>query len=80
MQLTNHSGTNSSIPFGIGTWDLMATTPDTSGTSGGQRVSTTSIDHPVRGGELEPDDPRMRALEAYIMAQRSGTPMNYGKH
>lgn len=38
------------------------------------------IDHPVRGGELEPDDPRMRALEAYIMAQRSGTSMNYGKH
>ena len=38
------------------------------------------IDHPVRGGELDPDDPRMRALEAYIMAQRSGTAMNYGKH
>lgn len=38
------------------------------------------IDHPVRGGELDPDDPRMRALEAYIMAQRRGTPMNYGKH
>lgn len=38
------------------------------------------IDHPVRGGEMEPDDPRMRALEAYIMAQRSGTKMEYGKH
>jgi len=38
------------------------------------------IDHPVRGGELEPNDPRMRALEAYIMAQRSGTKMEYGKH
>jgi thiosulfate dehydrogenase len=38
------------------------------------------IDNPVRGERLGPDDPRMRALEAYIMAQRSGTPMNYGKH
>jgi len=38
------------------------------------------IDNPVRGERLKPDDARMRALEAYIMAQRSGTPMNYGKH
>jgi cytochrome c len=38
------------------------------------------IDNPVRGERLEPDDPRMRAMEAYIMAQRSGTEMNYGKH
>ncbi len=38
------------------------------------------IDNPVRGERLKPDDPRMRALEAYIMAQRSGTEMNYGKH
>ncbi|MFH1719115.1 MAG: hypothetical protein ABIF19_17305 [Planctomycetota bacterium] len=38
------------------------------------------IEHPVRGKRLGPDDPRMRALEAYIMAQRSGTVMNYGKH
>lgn len=38
------------------------------------------IEHPVRGKRLAPDDPRMRALEAYIMAQRSGTEMNYGKH
>lgn len=38
------------------------------------------IDNPVRGEHLQPDDPRMRALEAYIMAQRSGTEMNYGKH
>lgn len=37
------------------------------------------IEHPVRGKRLDPDDPRMRALEAYIMAQRSGTVMNYGK-
>jgi hypothetical protein len=38
------------------------------------------LDNPVRGEHLAPDDPRMRALEAYIMAQRSGTEMNYGKH
>ena len=38
------------------------------------------IEQPVRGKRLGSDDPAMRALEAYIMAQRSGTPMNYGKH
>ncbi len=38
------------------------------------------IDNPVRGEHLKPDDPSMRALEAYIMAQRTGTEMNYGKH
>lgn len=38
------------------------------------------IEQPVRGKRLEPDDAKMRALEAYIMAQRSGTPMDYGKH
>jgi hypothetical protein len=36
------------------------------------------IEHPVRGQKLEPDSPKMRALEAYIMAQRKGTAMNYG--
>jgi thiosulfate dehydrogenase len=38
------------------------------------------IENPVRGKRLGPDDPNMRALEAYIMAQRKGTAMNYGKH
>jgi thiosulfate dehydrogenase len=38
------------------------------------------IENPARGKPLEPDDPRMRALEAYIAAQRSGVEMNYGKH
>jgi cytochrome c len=37
------------------------------------------IEHPVRGAKLAEDDPKMHALEAYIMAQRKGTPMNYGK-
>jgi hypothetical protein len=26
------------------------------------------------------DDQRMRAMEAYIRAQRAGTPLAYGKH
>jgi cytochrome c len=38
------------------------------------------IEHPLRGERFEPDDPRMRALEAYIYAQRKGTALNYGKH
>ena len=38
------------------------------------------IEQAVRGEVLAADDPRMRALEAYIMAQRTGTAMNYGKH
>ena len=38
------------------------------------------IENPVRGAKLAPDSPKMRALEAYIMAQRKGVPMNYGKH
>ena len=38
------------------------------------------IENPVRGEHLDPDGPTMRALEAYIMAQRQGVEMNYGKH
>lgn len=38
------------------------------------------IEQPVRGTRLEPDDAAMRALEAYIYAQRKGTLLNYGKH
>ena len=37
------------------------------------------IEHPVRGKVLAPDDPKMRALEAYILAQRKGVPLDYGK-
>jgi cytochrome c len=37
------------------------------------------LEHPVRAKPLAADDPRMRALEAYIYAQRKGTPLNYGK-
>ncbi len=38
------------------------------------------IEQAVRGEPLEADDPRMRALEAYILAQRKGKTLNYGKH
>jgi len=38
------------------------------------------IEHPVRGKALAADDPRMRAMEAYILAQRKGVKLNYGKH
>jgi len=38
------------------------------------------IQHPVRGKALAPDSPEMRALEAYIVAQRKGEKLNYGKH
>ncbi|MEW6300171.1 MAG: hypothetical protein AB1671_20955 [Thermodesulfobacteriota bacterium] len=37
------------------------------------------IEHPVRGQVLAPDDPKMRALEAYMYAQRKGQPLAYGK-
>jgi hypothetical protein len=36
-------------------------------------------EHPVRGKVLAPDDPKMRALEAYIIAQRKGVSLDYGK-
>ena len=38
------------------------------------------IQHPVRGQPLASDDPKMRALEAYIIAQRKGKTLDYGKH
>lgn len=38
------------------------------------------VEHPVRGARFEPDSPEMRAMEAYIYAQRKGKPLNYGKH
>ena len=38
------------------------------------------IQHPVRGQVMDSEDPRMRALEAYILAQRKGKTLEYGKH
>lgn len=37
------------------------------------------IEHPVRGKPMASDDPRMRAMEAYIYAQRKGKVLEYGK-
>lgn len=38
------------------------------------------IENPVRGKPLPDEDPKMKAMEAYIYAQRRGTPLEYGKH
>ena len=38
------------------------------------------IENPVKGKTLASDDPKLRALEAYILAQRKGTALDYGKH
>jgi thiosulfate dehydrogenase len=38
------------------------------------------IEHPVRGKPLASDDPKMRAMEAYIYAHRKGKVLEYGKH
>jgi len=38
------------------------------------------IQNPLEGSPLSADDDRMRALEAYILAQRAGTPLQAGKH
>jgi cytochrome c len=38
------------------------------------------IENPVKGTMLKEDDPRMKALEAYIIAQRRGVAMAAGKH
>lgn len=38
------------------------------------------IENPVRGKPLNGDDPKLKALEAFIYAQRKGVPLQYGKH
>jgi SoxA/TsdA, cytochrome c domain len=38
------------------------------------------IENPVKGKTMGPNDVRLRALEAYILAQRKGVPLDYGKH
>jgi hypothetical protein len=38
------------------------------------------IENPVRGRPLHDDDPKLKALEAYILAQRKGVALDYGKH
>ena len=34
----------------------------------------------IKGKALDPNDPKLRALEAYIYAERKGVPLEYGKH
>lgn len=38
------------------------------------------LENPCRAEPMSGDDARMRALEAYMQAQRIGKPMKYGKH
>ncbi len=38
------------------------------------------LQNPCRGEPMSGDDPRMRAMEAYLNAVSSGKPMKYGKH
>ena len=38
------------------------------------------IENPLEGQPLAADDPRMLALEAYILAERAGTALEAGKH
>jgi hypothetical protein len=38
------------------------------------------IENPVRGKALADDDPKLKAIEAFIYAQRKGVPLEYGKH
>jgi len=38
------------------------------------------IENPVKGHPLADDDPKLRAIEAYILAQRKGAKLDYGKH
>jgi thiosulfate dehydrogenase len=38
------------------------------------------IENPLEGKPLAADDPRMVALESYILAQRAGTALQAGKH
>jgi thiosulfate dehydrogenase len=38
------------------------------------------IENPVRGKPFPDDDPRLKALEAYTLAQRKGVALEYGKH
>lgn len=38
------------------------------------------VENPVKGKALADDDPKMRALEAYILSTRKGVALEYGKH
>jgi cytochrome c len=38
------------------------------------------LQHPVRAQPMAADDPRMRAMEAYISSRRARVELAYGKH
>ncbi len=38
------------------------------------------IENLVKGRTLSADDPKLRALEAYILSQRQGIALEYSKH
>jgi len=38
------------------------------------------LQNALRAPQLDADDPRMRAMEAYIISQRTGSKLIYGKH
>jgi cytochrome c len=38
------------------------------------------VQHATKGKPLADDDPKLRAMEAYIMSTRAGKPMEPGKH
>lgn len=38
------------------------------------------IENPVRGKPLADDDPKLKAIEAYVLSKRKGVPLDYGKH
>lgn len=38
------------------------------------------LQHPLEGKQLEPDDPRLVAMEAYVTYERRGVELDPGKH
>jgi len=38
------------------------------------------IQNPARGKPFADDDPKLKAIEAYLLAQRKGVPLEFGKH
>ena len=45
-----------------------------------QDMMNWCLENPCRGEPMSGDDPRLRAMEAYIWAQASGKTLEYGKH
>ncbi len=45
-----------------------------------QDMMNWCLENPCRGEPMSNDDPRMRAMEAYLWAQASGKVLKYGKH